>query len=129
MRDVPMTRLEQWKAEGFDPHNCPVRQVLDHVAAKWTTLILMELEAGPQRFNALGRALPDISKRMLTQSLRELERDGLVQREVFNTKPRCVSYSLTDLGRSFLGPLHGLVDWAGAQMPAIARARAAFDQG
>ncbi|PTQ71290.1 winged helix-turn-helix transcriptional regulator [Celeribacter persicus] len=128
MRDIPMSRLEEWKAMGFDPQNCPVRQVLDHVAAKWTSLILLELENGPQRFNALGRALPDISKRMLTRSLRELERDGLVAREVFDTKPPSVTYRLTDLGRSFLGPLHGLIDWAGAKMPEIEAARDAFDR-
>lgn len=128
MRDIPMSRLDAWSAEGFDLKNCPVRQVLDHVAAKWTSLILMELERGPQRFNALGRALPDISKRMLTQSLRDLERDGLVRREVFDTKPPSVSYSLTDLGCSFLVPLHALVDWASYQMPAIEAAREVFDQ-
>ena len=84
------------------------------------------LQPPPQSPDASPPALSSWAQR---QRLRELERDGLVQREVFNTKPPSVSYSLTDLGRSFLGPLHGLVDWAGAQMPAIARARAAFDQG
>ncbi|SFI49618.1 winged helix-turn-helix transcriptional regulator [Celeribacter neptunius] len=127
MRDAAQTRLEAWKAQGFDFQACPVRQVLDHVAAKWTSLILLELENGPQRFNALGRALPDISKRMLTQSLRDLERDGLVRREVFDTKPPSVSYSLTDLGASFLTPLHGLIDWASEAMPVISEARLVFD--
>jgi len=126
MRDSTQSRIEQWKADGFDPNNCPVRQVLDHLAAKWTTLILLELENGAQRFNALGRALPDISKRMLTQSLRDLERDGLVRREVFDTKPPSVAYSLTDLGRSFLMPLHAMIDWAGHNMPDIAAARDRF---
>jgi len=68
--------------DGMDLANCPVRHVLDHLAAKWTTLILLELEEGPCRFNALLRALPDISRRMLTQSLRDLERDGLIARAV-----------------------------------------------
>ncbi len=106
---------------------CPVRNVLDHIAAKWTTLILIELIEGPRRFNAISRALPDISKRMLTQSLRDLERDGLVRREVFNTKPPSVEYSLTEIGQSFMPPLLELVGWAEAQMPAIAEARAAYD--
>ncbi len=127
MRDVPQNRLDEWKAMGFDPNNCPVRQVLDHVAAKWTTLILLELEGGPQRFNALGRALPDVSKRMLTQSLRHLERDGLVNREVFDTKPPSVAYSLTDLGMSFLAPLHAMISWANEKFPDINAARANFD--
>lgn len=128
MRDVPESRLEIWKAQGFDPKKCPVRQVLDHVSAKWPVLILMELGEGPRRFNALLRALPDISKRMLTQSLRDLERDGIILREVYDTKPPSVSYSLTDLGQSFLVRLSALVDWAEESMPAIISARAAHDQ-
>jgi len=128
MRNTLAKRIEDWKAMGFDPSNCPVRQVLDHVAAKWTSLILLELETGPQRFNALGRSLPDISKRMLTQSLRDLERDGLVAREVFDTKPPSVAYSLTDLGLSFMGPLHALIDWSADKMGKIEQSREAFDQ-
>lgn len=106
--------------------DCPVRSILDHIAAKWTTLILLELRAGPQRFNALGRAVPDISKRMLTQSLRDLERDGLVRREVFDTKPPSVSYALTDLGQSFMAPLDHLVGWAKHHQERIAEARRSF---
>lgn len=128
MRDLPADRMEQWKAQGFDPRNCPVRMVLDHVAAKWTSLIVLELAQGPQRFNALGRTLPDISKRMLTQSLRDLERDGLVTREVFDTKPPSVQYALTDLGQSFLTPFAHLVDWADDSHGRILEARAAFDK-
>lgn len=127
MRDLSQSRLKEWKAMGFEPDTCPVRQVLAHVAAKWTTLILLELEQGPQRFNALGRALPDVSKRMLTQSLRNLERDGLVHREVFDTKPPSVAYSLTELGDSFLAPLHEMITWAGDKIPEINAARAEFD--
>lgn len=112
--------------EGVDLANCPVRHVLDHLAAKWTTLILLELEPGPQRFNALARALPDISRRMLTQSLRDLERDGLIARAVFPTKPPSVEYSLTPLGHSLLEPLHGLIRWATERAPEIAAARAVF---
>ncbi|MCV2875705.1 helix-turn-helix transcriptional regulator [Rhodobacteraceae bacterium XHP0102] len=128
MRDISHSRIKEWKAMGFDPSRCPVRQVLDHVGAKWTSLILLELEAGPQRFNALGRALPDISKRMLTQSLRDLERDGLVARTVFDTKPPSVTYELTALGHSFMVPLHGMIAWSAAKLPDIQHSRAAFDQ-
>jgi len=110
-----------------DLANCPVRHVLDHVAAKWTTLILSALDAGPQRFNALARALPDISKRMLTQSLRDLERDGLISRAVFPTKPPSVEYALTPLGRSLLVPLGALIDWAEDSAGSMAAARAAYD--
>ncbi|KJZ19782.1 winged helix-turn-helix transcriptional regulator [Loktanella sp. S4079] len=129
MRDLNADRLEHWQAQGFDLNNCPVRVVLDHVAAKWTTLILLELCKGPQRFNAIGRALPDISKRMLTQSLRDLERDGMVNRRVFDTKPPSVEYSLTDMGRSFLVPLEQLIDWADDHISAIQEAREKFDHG
>ena len=73
MNQVTGNRPLQLKEAGFTLENCPVRSILDHVAAKWTSLIVLELAVGPQRFNALGRALPDISKRMLTQSLRDLE--------------------------------------------------------
>jgi DNA-binding HxlR family transcriptional regulator len=128
MNQVTGNRPLQLKEAGFTLENCPVRSILDHVAAKWTSLIVLELAVGPQRFNALGRALPDISKRMLTQSLRDLERDGLVIRQVFDTKPPSVEYRLSDLGRSFLAPLYQMVDWAISQENQIAASRARFDQ-
>lgn len=111
---------------GADLRACPVRNLLDHIAAKWTTLILAELTGGPMRFNAIARALPDISKRMLTQSLRDLERDGLISREVFPTNPPSVEYRLTELGGSLMEPLGALIDWAEAVQPEIEAARAAF---
>lgn len=126
MRDVPLDRLEQWKQQGFNPNNCPVRMVLDHVAAKWTSLILLELNNGPKRFNELGRTLPDISKRMLTQSLRDLERDGMVLRTVFDTKPPSVEYQLTELGQSFIAPFSEILDWAEANHERIMQSRAAY---
>lgn len=128
MRDVSNSRLEAWKAQGFDPSNCPVRQILDHVSAKWPVLILMELGDEPRRFNALLRSIPDISKRMLTQSLRDLERDGIILREVYDTKPPSVIYSLTELGKSFLPRLLALVDWAEESMPSVKAARFAHDR-
>ncbi|MGH1414439.1 MAG: winged helix-turn-helix transcriptional regulator [Pelagimonas sp.] len=121
-------RLEKMQADGFDLSNCPVRTVLGHVSSKWTSLILLELETDPMRFNALARRIPDISKRMLTQSLRDLERDGLVIRQVFDTKPPSVVYSLSDLGRSFLTPLIHMVEWAMAQHDEISKFRASFDE-
>lgn len=129
MADGTDSKLATWKAQGFDPANCPVRQVLDHVSAKWPVLILIELGHEPRRFNALLRAVPDISKRMLTQSLRDLERDGMVRREVFDTKPPSVRYSLTELGEGFLPRLLALVDWAQDSMPRIVAARDRFDRG
>ena len=127
MRDGTPSRREIWDAEGFNPDNCPVRRILDHVAAKWTVLVLIELDAGPMRFSALARALPDISKRMLTQSLRDLQRDGLISRRVFDTKPPSVEYALTEMGRSLMGPVLGLVSWAEVNRAPIFEAQEAYD--
>ncbi|WP_183968960.1 winged helix-turn-helix transcriptional regulator [Sagittula marina] len=109
------------------PGLCPIRDVLSLVGQKWTLLILIALEAEPRRFSALQRAVGDISKRMLTQTLRDLERDGMISREVFPTKPPAVEYALTDLGRSALAPIAGLKDWANRHHGAIKAARTAFD--
>ena len=79
-----------------------MRDVLDRIGDKWSTLILSTLARGPQRFSAVRRAIPDISKRMLTQTFRDLERDGLITRTVFPTKPPSVEYRLTPLGESIL---------------------------
>lgn len=128
MLAVNESKLDRWKKQGFDPSNCPVRQVLDHVSAKWSVLILLELHRGPVRFNGLLRALPDVSRRMLTQSLRNLERDGIIRRDVFDTKPPSVQYSLTALGQGFMPHLLALVDWAEQGMPEIVAARDQFDK-
>ena len=87
----------------------------------------MALAEKPYRFGELRRLVPDISQRMLTQTLLELQRDGYVHREVFPTKPPSVEYSLTDLGRSMFGPLHQLVQWAELNHEAVREARSAFD--
>lgn len=120
-------RFDRWRGPGPGVAACPVRDVLDHIAAKWTTLILISLAVMPRRFSDVGRALPDISKRMLTQSLRDLERDGMITRHVFPTKPPSVEYRLSPLGQSMLEPLAGLVEWAESSHAAIRAARAQFD--
>lgn len=127
MRDMPDAKIAKLAQDGFDLGNCPVRSVLSHVSAKWTVLVLLLLQSGPKRFNALGRGMPDVSKRMLTQSLRDLERDGLVARQVFDTKPPSVEYRLTPLGESLMQPIEQLVDWATLKQAEIANARARFD--
>ena len=121
-------RFARWQALGFDPQRCPVRDVLDHLGDKWTVLILTALADAPRRFSALHRAIPDVSKRMLTQSLRQLERDGLVDRQVFPTKPPSVEYGLTEVGRQAMVPLGSLIDWAERSHPAIRAARDPFDR-
>ena len=129
VKDAPplASLFEAWRAASFDASACPVRNVLDRVGDKWTLLALIALASRPQRFSELHRAIPDISKRMLTQTLRELERDGLADRQVFPTKPPKVRYSLSPLGLSVLKPLAALVGWAEDSYPAIREARQRFD--
>jgi len=105
---------------------CPIRDVLDQIGDKWSTLFVLILGERPHRFGELRRAIPDISQRMLTQTLRDLQRDGLVNREVFPTVPPSVEYSLTPLGRSLLEPLSHLIRWADANHDAIRAAREEF---
>ncbi len=121
------TVFRDWRASGFDAAACPVRNVLDRIGDKWTMLVLAALAAGPCRFSELHRAMPDISKRMLTQTLRELERDGLVTRHVFPTKPPKVEYRLSAVGLSVLTPLAGLIAWAENTYGEIREARVRFD--
>ncbi len=105
---------------------CAVRDVLDRIADRWSLLVLLRLEQGTLRFSELRRAIPDISQRMLSQTVRRLEEEGLVSRKVHPTAPPQVDYSLTDLGRSLLVPVRSLVAWADSNRPRIHAARAAF---
>jgi DNA-binding HxlR family transcriptional regulator len=104
-----------------------VSEVLARVGDKWTVLVVSTLGDGPKRFNELRRALGSISQRMLTLTLRGLERDGLVTRTVFPTIPPRVDYELTRLGRSLLEPVSTLSLWARKNRPAIQDARQRFD--
>lgn len=105
---------------------CPTRQVLDRVADKWTALVILALGEGRQRFSELRRAIDGISNKMLTQTLRGLEADGLICRRVYPTVPVTVEYELTDLGRSLATAVAGLRSWAYRNMPAIEVARREF---
>jgi len=105
-----------------------VSEVLARVGDKWTVLVVSTLGDGPKRFNELRKALGSISQRMLTLTLRGLERDGLVTRTVFPTVPPRVEYALTKLGRSLLDPVSELGLWARKNRAAIADARARFDK-
>ena len=125
--EVLVERVRAWRGTGEASVLCPVRGVLDRIGDKWTTLVVISLAQQAHRFSELRRAIPDISKRMLTQTLRDLERDGLVARRVFPTKPPSVEYRLTALGNSLLEPLTVLVMWAERSQPKIKRARAEFD--
>ena len=110
------------------PEDCrAVSDVLSRVGDKWTVLVVTELGKGPRRFNEIRRALGSISQRMLTLTLRGLERDGLVTRTVFPTIPPRVDYELTKLGRSLLEPVSGIGLWARQNRAAIQEARTRFD--
>jgi DNA-binding HxlR family transcriptional regulator len=110
------------------PEDCrAVSEVLARVGDKWTILVVGELGNGRKRFNEIRRALGSISQRMLTLTLRGLERDGLVTRTVFPTIPPKVEYELTKLGRSLLEPVSGIGLWARQNRAAIQEARQRFD--
>ena len=110
------------------PEDCrAVSEVLSRVGDKWTVLVVSELGQGPKRFNEIRRALGSISQRMLTLTLRGLERDGLVTRTAFPTIPPRVDYELTKLGRSLLEPVSSIGLWARQNRAAIQHARQRFD--
>jgi DNA-binding HxlR family transcriptional regulator len=111
-----------------EPEDCrAVSEVLSRVGDKWTVLVVWTLGDSPKRFNELRKALGSISQRMLTLTLRALERDGLVTRTVFPTIPPRVDYELTRLGRSLLDPVSELGLWARKNRTAIQDARRRFD--
>ncbi|QEY63095.1 helix-turn-helix transcriptional regulator [Metapseudomonas lalkuanensis] len=97
--------------------DCPQRRIHYILNGKWTSMVLFALSLGSMRTGQIERALPSISKKMLTQTIRDVENSGLVERQVFNVVPPRVEYSLTRLGSTFVEPLRGLYDWA-ARTPA-----------
>jgi DNA-binding HxlR family transcriptional regulator len=109
-------------------HDCrAVSAILSRIGDKWSVLIISRLGEGPRRFNEIKRIIGGISQRMLTLTLRNLERDGLVSRTVTPSVPPRVDYALTELGRDLLGPVDALSQWAIAHQPCIEAARAQFD--
>jgi DNA-binding HxlR family transcriptional regulator len=112
-----------------DHEDClAVRDVLNRVGDKWSVLVIAVLGEGPKRFNELKRMIEGISQRMLTLTLRGLERDGLVRRTVYATVPPRVEYILTPLGRTLLEPVTALGKWAQRHSRDMQRAREAFDE-
>ncbi len=107
--------------------NCESRQTLDRVADKWSALVVYALVRGPRRHGQLKRAIDGISQKMLTQTLRSMERDGLVDRRVIDRVPPHVEYRLTALGWTLTGPLVAICQWSMDHLPEVQRARAAFD--
>lgn len=112
-----------------DPGGClATREILDRIGDKWSLHIVATLANGPRRFNELKRGIDGISQRMLTLTLRGLERDGLITRTMYPTIPPRVDYELTDMGRTLLKPVMALVNWASENQVAIAEAHKRFDE-
>ena len=107
--------------------SCPSRQLLDRISDKWVTMVLVSLADGRQRFSELSRTLAGVSQKMLTQTLRTLERDGLVTREITPSVPVRVDYELTELGRSLLPVLALMKEWAEAHMAQVQLAQEEYD--
>jgi DNA-binding HxlR family transcriptional regulator len=114
-------------ADPYNP-NCPTRRILDRIGDRWTVLIIGALGEGDARFSQLRRRIEGISQKMLTQTLRGLERDGLVSRSVYPEVPVRVEYSLTNAGRTLLGPLGALRDWAVEHLAEVSASQNAYDR-
>lgn len=112
----------------FDAECRATREILNRVGDKWSVLVIVILGHGTQRFNDLKRSIDGISQRMLTLTLRGLERDGLVEREVFPTIPPRVEYTLTPVGQTLLEPVTVLATWAQGHRAEVQSARDAFDR-
>src|SRR6266851_8782889 len=121
------TRDTKTKTETEPDPACELRNVLDRIADKWSLLVIYVLADGVRRFTELRREIDGISQRMLTLTLRQLEREGLVRRTVFAVVPPRVDYELTPLGSTLLETIQALVAWAGEHGHEIAEARAAYD--
>ncbi|MCM5558733.1 helix-turn-helix domain-containing protein [Pleomorphomonas sp. JP5] len=106
---------------------CPTRMVLDRLADKWALLVLDRLKGGPVRFNHLRRDIRGLSQKVLSQTLKRLERDGLVKRTVHPTVPVSVDYALTPLGQTLTETVAAFAHWAELNMDAVLAAQAAYD--
>lgn len=108
--------------------NCPTRLVLDHIADKWASLILWRISDGPVRFNELRRKIEGISTKVLSQALKQLERDGLIVRRAFATVPVTVEYSITPLGNTLAEKLATVTKWAEQNIEAVLAAQSQYDK-
>ncbi|WP_033343175.1 winged helix-turn-helix transcriptional regulator [Catenuloplanes japonicus] len=116
---------------GGDPYqaDCPTRRILDRIGDRWTVLVIGILSDGDARFSELRRRVQGVSQKMLTQTLRALERDGLVRRTVHPEVPVRVEYALTDAGRTLQEPLRALQQWSVDHVAAISASQEAYDRG
>lgn len=118
---------ETWTRGDVFAADCPTRLLLDRIADKWSALILIVLGDGPIRFNALKQRVDGVSQKMLSQTLKSLERDGLVSRSVVATVPVSVTYAVTPLGMTLMAAMQSMIDWAETRMPEVAQAQARYD--
>lgn len=118
---------ETWTRGDVFAAECPTRQLLDRIADKWSTLVLIVLGQGPIRFNALKHRIDGVSQKMLSQTLKSLERDGLVSRTVVPTVPVSVTYAVTPLGMTLMSAMQSMIDWAETRMPEVAVAQTLYD--
>lgn len=107
--------------------DAPHRELLDQVLDKWSLDVLNELCEGPRRFNVLRRAIPAVTQKSLTSTLRRLERNGIVQRVVLGTRPVGIEYRITPLGKTLRPPVDAMLHWAAVQLPGVEDARERFD--
>ncbi|MET7875324.1 winged helix-turn-helix transcriptional regulator [Micromonospora profundi] len=121
MRDTTTPRAGELRIDA--PH----RELLDQVLDKWSLSVLNELCERPSRFNELRRAVPAVTQKSLTATLRRLERNGIIERHVVATRPVAVEYRITPLGKTLRAPIDTILEWADAYMPQIEHARTAFD--
>ena len=114
----------------WDPYarDCPSRRLLDRIGDRWTVLVVGSLDAGPRRFSAIAAVVDGISQKMLTQTLRSLERDGFISRTAYPVVPPHVEYELTELGRSLQHPLRELERWAVEHMDAVVSQQEQYDR-
>ncbi|MFB7719418.1 winged helix-turn-helix transcriptional regulator [Nocardia sp. NPDC056100] len=127
-RTAAQRRIEA--SAGYDAYlaECPARHLLDRIADKWVSLAINALANGPQRHSDLQRRLASVSQKMLTQTLRNLERDGLVARTVTGSVPARVDYELTELGYSLLPVMQAIKSWAENHMDQVHHARLGYDE-
>lgn len=116
--------MKKQKCDVMNP-DCPSRKVLERIADKWTSLVIYALAEGTMRYGELQRRVGGVSQKMLTQTLRSLEKDGLVARKVYPVVPPMVEYSLTPLGRTLIEPLTAIRRWAEQHLPQLLEHRAA----
>jgi DNA-binding HxlR family transcriptional regulator len=127
-RTAAQRRAEAKMAYNAFIATCPTRQLLDTLSDKWLTLVLSSLMDGPRRYSELSRTIAGVSQKMLTQTLRTLERDGLVERTVTPSVPVRVDYRLTAIGKDLAPVVHAIKVWAEANMDRIDAARADYDR-